>query len=81
MKKCPLEKIDGFQSYLEFEDFLDFINEQIQIGNARKLQVEKPYMGVTSIDESWYLHIESDQVWRLVWPDPPFTGLFEQVNS
>ena len=79
MKKCLWEEIDGFQSLGEFNGFVAWINEQVATGKAKELLVKSPYMDATTFEEKWFAHLESGQVWRLVWPDGPFTGLFEPV--
>ena len=80
MKKCPWEKIDGFQNLSEFNRFVAWINEQVNVGKAKQLPVKAPYMDATTFEEKWFIHPESGQVWRLVWPDGPFTGIFEPVT-
>ena len=76
MMKCPWEKINDFRSLLEFNRFVHWVSENI----AMEIPVKSPYAGATSLDEKWFIHIDSGEVWRLVWPDPPFTGVFEQVS-
>jgi hypothetical protein len=56
------------------------MNEQINANVARERPVKTPYAGAPSLDEKWFLHIDSGEVSRRVWPDPPFTGLFEPVS-
>lgn len=80
MKTCPWEAIDGFESYAEFERFCAWMREAIAEGKAEKVPVLERYQGIKSFTEEWYRHIESQTTWRLVWPDPPFTGLFERAN-
>jgi len=80
MKTCPWEKINEFQSYSEFERFVSWIDEQVKSGVAEELQVRKPYIGATTFREKWYRHVASGKTWRLVWPDGPFTGIFEPVD-
>lgn len=79
MINCPWEKINGFRSYIDFENFLKWIDEQVRVHQAEELTVLQHYMDVNCIEERWYRHISSGQVWRLVWPDPPFTGLFAPI--
>jgi len=80
MKTCPWEKINEFQSYSEFERFVSWIDEQVKSGVAEELLVRKPYIGATTFREKWYRHVVSGKTWRLVWPDGPFTGIFEPVD-
>jgi hypothetical protein len=81
MTACPWEMIDGFQSRLEFDRFADWMNEQVTNGGAVEAQVVAPYLEATAFTEKWFKHTPSGYVWRLVWPDGPFTGLFEQVDG
>ena len=77
MKKCTWKKIEDFQSYAEFDQFVEWMNDQIASGHAQELPIEKPYRGTPLFEEKWFLHIDSGQIWRLVWPDAPFTVIFE----
>lgn len=79
MKKGAWEKIDGFQSSIEFDRFIQWMSEQVTSNAAREVPVAKAYAGATTLAEKWFMHIESGAIWRLVWPDPPFTGVFEAV--
>jgi hypothetical protein len=56
------------------------MNEQIVSGEAVEIQVTKPYLDAPAFQEKWYRHIGSGQIWRLVWPDGPFKGVFEHVD-
>jgi len=80
MKSCPWEKITGFQSLSEFNRFVDWISRQVSAGHAEELPVLKPYVGATTFHENWFRHVASGQTWRLVWPDAPFSGVFEPVE-
>jgi hypothetical protein len=80
MKACPWEKISDFQSYSEFERFVAWMDDQVKSGTAEELPVRKSYIGATTLREKWYRHIASGKIWRLVWPDAPFTGIFEPVE-
>ena len=80
MKTCPWEKIADFQSLSEFNRFVDWMIEQVKSGHAEELPVRKHYIGATTFREKWYRHIASGKTWRLVWPDAPFTGIFEPVE-
>jgi hypothetical protein len=80
MKNCPWELIIDFRSWAEFEHFERWMNEQIAAGEASEIAVTKPYLNTSAFKEKWYRHSTSGVVWRLVWPDGPFTGLFEEVS-
>lgn len=77
MNNCPWEKIDDFGSLSEFERFVTWLKEQVAMAEAAEVEVVRPYLDATTFEEKWFKHLESGQVWRLVWPDYPFTGLFE----
>lgn len=74
------EEIGGVQSPGEFVRFASWMEEQLNNGTATKVPVTAPYLGA-SFDEAWFSHHDSGQVWRLVKPDFPFTGLFEPVEK
>lgn len=80
MNICSWEKIDDFQSLVEFNRFVVWMEEQVKSGEATTVQVLNPYIGATTFREKWFRHIKSGQTWRLVWPDAPFTGVFEPVE-
>lgn len=81
MKSCPWERIDNFRSINEFERFEKWMNEKIAAKEAIEVPVIARYLErYAGFDEKQFRHIASGKVWRLVWPDGPFTGLFEQVT-
>ena len=53
-------------------------------GLARQVPVAVPYRhgdgdgGIVPV-EVWYLHLQSRETWRLVWPEPPFDGIFKKI--
>jgi hypothetical protein len=80
VKQCLWESIDDFASLGEFNRFVAWMNDQIKKGLAEEHSVISPYMGATTFEEKWFKHIETGQIWRLVWPDGPFHGVFERVS-
>ena len=80
MKSCPWDRVDGFNGWSEFERFEAWMQGQIDEGLAEERPVLKVYNQVCNFKEKWFVHKPSLQVWRLVLPDPPFTGLFEKVD-
>jgi len=80
MSSCSWEKIDDFRSLGEFDTFVSWMRKQVAKGAAEEVAVTSPYLDATTFTEEWYRHIDSGQVWRLVWPDAPFTGLFERAE-
>jgi hypothetical protein len=63
----------------EFDRFVEWMNEQVRERISEEIIVQKPLLSRSTFGEKWYRHIESGEVYRLAWPDPPFTGLFKKV--
>jgi hypothetical protein len=80
MNNCPWESIDSFRSPGEFRRFLVWMAQQTDQGDAVEVPVISKY-GNAGWDEKWFKHIPSGQVWRLVWPDQPFYGVFLPVEA
>jgi hypothetical protein len=81
MKTCFWEKIDDFQNINEFNRFVGWLNEQVKSGEAEEIPTGELYLEeYAGFQEKWFRHIGSGEIWRLVWPDAPFTGLFERVK-
>lgn len=80
MTKCPWERIDDFSSRSEFERCARWLQEQVDAGVAQVRQPQSRYIGSSTLEERWYEHIASGQTWRLVWPDPPFRGVFAPLD-
>lgn len=80
MKECTWEVISDFSSAREFNEFERWIKQQISVGQAKEVVVEKMYMDMPAFIEKWYEDTASQKIWRLVYPDYPFTGLFEPVS-
>jgi hypothetical protein len=81
---CPWEQVDGFSSLAEFRSFERWMTGQVSGGLARQVPAASPYRldagdGTVILAEVWYVHLQSREVWRLVWPEPPFGGLFIRV--
>lgn len=81
MTFCAWEEIGTFHSLIEFRRFQSWMAGQIAAGTATEIAVAVPYSGLSSLTEKWFRHIESGQVWRLVWPDGPFAGVFKRVEK
>lgn len=81
MSDCEWVEIHGFRGWPEFDKFTVWADEQVKAGVAIEVPVEKFYSGSSIIEQKWLRHVLSGQVWRLVWPDPPFEGVFEPVAN
>nr|WP_092074116.1 hypothetical protein [Dendrosporobacter quercicolus]NSL47753.1 hypothetical protein [Dendrosporobacter quercicolus DSM 1736]SDM77983.1 hypothetical protein SAMN04488502_10788 [Dendrosporobacter quercicolus] len=73
-----LEEINEFRSILEFERFLRYISDLIKQGDLFEIPVEKSYAG---FPEKWYKCSNCGEIWRLVYPDFPFKGLWIKVAN
>ena len=80
MTYCPWDSIDEFRTRGEFERFVSWMAAQVAAGDVEELPVTSSYVGATAFTEKWFRHVASGSVWRLVWPDGPFTGVFERVH-
>lgn len=80
MNACPWERMDDFRTRGEFDRFVAWAGAQVTSGDAVEIPVASPYIGASSFTEKWFKHVPSGGVWRLVWPDGPFTGVFEPVT-
>jgi hypothetical protein len=81
---CPWQEVDGFISLAEFRSFERWLTGQVSGGLARQVPVGSPYLhgdgdGSIILVEVWYVHLQSRQTWRLVWPEPPFDGIFKPI--
>lgn len=74
------EEIQGSQTPGEYRRFVDCLEAQARAGIARELPADPDYGRGEVYGGRWFQDIESGEVWRLVPPDPPFTGLWERVR-
>jgi hypothetical protein len=74
-----LMAVHGFASPQHFDDFCRDLGPLLLSGELASVAVSKPYAS-EMFEESWY-RTRSGQVWRLVRPDYPFTGVFERVPN
>lgn len=75
------EEIHGFQSPDEFARFQRWIADQSAADHLKEVAVAHRYGGSDLFDEHWFKCTSCGQVWRVVAPDPPFSGVFERVNE
>lgn len=72
-----LEEINDFQSVGEFERFQKYIEGLVEVGDLIEVSVKKPYAG---FPEQWFKCKSCFQIWRLVYPDFPFKGIWVKVK-
>ncbi len=69
------KKFDSLQEYKEFA-------AQLEENSAwKEVSVETPYSPIGGIYERWFTNSENNETWRLVEPDGPFRGVWEQVSK
>ena len=81
VKNCGWETVDGFASESEYRQLLTQLNEQVQAGAAKQIAIPSGQGWGTAWKENWYLCPESNDIWRLVAPDPPFRGIFKLIEA
>jgi len=74
------EEIQGFVSPGEFDRFVKYLDRQIAEGVAREVDCDPDYGRDQLFGGRWFRDLESGEVWRLLPPDFPFTGLWEKVR-
>ena len=80
MSDCNWEAIPSFDTIEEFNRFHRWINNQCEEGVGSKFELPAPPAGKIPVTvEERYKHIASGQVWRLVFPDFPFRGVWERA--
>jgi hypothetical protein len=71
-------KINDFTSIREFERFEIYVEEQKRKGWLIEISVGKPYAS-PNLKERWFKCSKCNIIWRLVYPDFPFKGLWDRV--
>ena len=74
-------EIDGFASPGEFDRFVAYLREQVASGVAEEVPLDPSYGPGEIFGGRWYRHKLTGQTWRLVPPDPPFTGIWERIPA
>ncbi len=78
---CPWKAIQGFDNRAEFDRFLIWMAQQVNEGISEQMPVNSLYSNTALLEQKWFRHLATGMIWRLVWPDAPFTGVFEPVIS
>ena len=81
MSGCNWEAIHGFNTPGEYRRFYLWLKSQLDADMIEEVPVgcstkEMPF----GVDEKWFRCKESSEVWRLVAPEAPFSGLWEEVE-
>lgn len=80
MNLCNWEAIHGFESPGEFARFCAWIEAQVDAGLVEHVPVREPSSDlIFGLEERWYRCNASGEVWRLVAPEPPFRGFWEEL--
>ena len=64
-----------------FSDYEAHKKELINSGLFVAVPVAQPYANVGGLEEAWYKCKHCNCLWRLVEPDPPFKGIWQQVDQ
>lgn len=74
-----LNEIAEFQSPGEFTRFNTFLSDWIEKGELKEIPNDPSYHAGEIYGGRWFEVVRDKTIWRLIPPDPPFTGLFERV--
>ena len=80
MRNCQWERLSDFHGVNDFDRFAEWILDLTDTGTAEEIPALEPYLGANTFREKWFRHIPSGTIWRLVWPDAPFRGVFERLD-
>jgi hypothetical protein len=72
--------INDFISIGEFERFENFIDDQRRQGFLDEVPVGKLYAG-PNLKERWFKCSKCRRIWRLVYPEFSFRGLWELIDN
>lgn len=73
-------KIHKFQNFSEFNSFIDWMNYQIKSGVAEEIPIQNSFEKIDLSQEKRFRHLVSGQIWRVVWPNTSFSGIFERIE-
>ena len=80
MNLCNWEGIHGFESPGEYTRFCSWLSAQVDAGLAECIPVSRPSDDlIFGVEERWYRCIASGDVWRLVAPQAPFRGVWQEL--
>jgi hypothetical protein len=81
MSEFEWEEIHGFVLPSEYQRFVKYIESQVATGHAVEIPANPQYHKGEIYGGRWFEHGTSREIWRLVPPDFPFRGLWEQVTD
>ena len=61
----------GFSSSDDFDEFVEML---IKSSDFQRVDIKLPFSGGVGFTEYWYKRKSTNQIYRLVEPDPPFKG-------
>ena len=80
MSKCNWEEIHGFESPGEYQRFCAWLDSQLRAEIIESVPVGLSKLRVPyGFNEKWFKCKESGEIWRLVAPEAPFHGSWEEV--
>ena len=77
---CDWTAIDRFESLAHYQEFLAWITKQVSDGRVKLVPVDPAKAWGSAWDEHWYQCVSTKETWRLVAPEPPFRGIFKQLD-
>lgn len=81
MSNCNWEEIHGFYSPTEYERFCHWLKRQVDGEVAEEIVTSLCSSDLPGgVGERWFLCKRSGVVWRLIAPEPPFLGAWEQLR-
>jgi hypothetical protein len=75
---CDCDKARTSDSFVNWEDFHAFRSWLNTHNGYQQVPVATRYADVGEV-EAWYRCAKCETIWRLVEPDPQFTGIWERV--
>lgn len=81
MSNCYWIPIEEFESLAEFKRFEVFLQQCVEAGGAKEIPADPEYSRGEIYGGRWFIDTKTGCRWRLIEPDIPFKGLWEQVEQ